>query len=215
MQQLWQFDQSAFRAIHLGLHQDWLDPFFWVVSSTGLGWVQLLVVLIPPVFLSRKLKELEARTVRTFFRAAVASWKDPVYLVGPLLSVWAIGSILSTVVIKKSIERERPSLFAFARPQEGFEYNSFPSGHTTTSFAIAFMLLFVSWKTPRWWVGPLGLAWASLVGFSRIYRGVHWPTDVLGGVCCGLIAASITYLLMRRTADAVDAEATPETAPSP
>jgi undecaprenyl-diphosphatase len=203
MQSLWQFDQDAFRAIHVGLHRDWLDPVFWVISSTGLGWLQLLVILIPPIILSHRLRELKERTVRTIFRAFIASWRDPVYLVGPLFSVWAIGSILSTAILKKSIERERPSNFIFAQPQEGFYYSSFPSGHTTTSFAIAFMLLFVTWKSPRWWVGLLGMVWASLVGFSRVYRGVHWPTDVLGGICCGLVAASVTYIFMRQVAESV------------
>lgn len=206
MQWLWRFDQDAFRAIHVGLHRDWLDPVFWIVSSSGLGWVQACVVLLLPLLLSRRFREWRQpslrETFRTLFRASVTSWRDPLYLVGPMLFVIVLSGTILSGLAKRSIERERPSNFVFAHPQESFYFGSFPSGHTTTSFAIGFMLLFVTWKTPRWWVGVLGISWASLVGFSRIYRGVHWPTDVLAGACCGLVAACVTYLLMRKIAEA-------------
>lgn len=200
VQWLWQFDQDAYRAIHIGLHRDWLDPLFWIVSSSGLGWVQAIVVLILPVLASHRRGEL-LHPGRSLFRGAWQSWRDPIYLVGPMLFAIAFsGLVLSGVLKKMLIERERPSNFSFAHPQETFYYNSFPSGHTTTTFAVAFMLLFVTWDTPhrRW--GRGAMVWACLVGFSRIYRGVHWPTDVLGGVFAGLVSACLAYLLARRVA---------------
>ncbi|HWA83360.1 MAG TPA: phosphatase PAP2 family protein, partial [Fimbriimonadaceae bacterium] len=76
-----------------------------------------------------------------------------------------------------------------------FGANSFPSGHTTTAFAIAFLLFLMTRKKECAWVGQVALGWAVLVGVSRVYRGVHWPTDVIGGAFAGLFSACLIYLL--------------------
>ena len=61
---------------------------------------------------------------------------------------------------------------------------SFPSGHTCASFAAAFAL----YRTlPRKW-GIACLVLAALISFSRLYVGVHYPSDVLGGVVVGIFA---------------------------
>ncbi|HHL40657.1 MAG TPA: phosphatase PAP2 family protein [Deltaproteobacteria bacterium] len=70
-------------------------------------------------------------------------------------------------------------------------FNSFPSGHTTTSFAIAFVL---ARYYPR--LAPLFYALASLVGLSRVALGSHYPTDIVGGAVLGLASA---YFLVNRT----------------
>ena len=61
---------------------------------------------------------------------------------------------------------------------------SFPSGHTCASFAAAFAL----YKTlPRRW-GIACLVLAALISLSRLYVGVHYPSDVLGGAAVGIFA---------------------------
>lgn len=62
--------------------------------------------------------------------------------------------------------------------------SSFPSGHTTVAFAGATVLAF---DEPR--LAPIGYAFAVLVGLSRIYEGVHYPTDVLAGAALGSLTA--------------------------
>jgi len=62
------------------------------------------------------------------------------------------------------------------------ESTSFPSGHTSTSFAVATAL---SRAYPKWYVIAPSYLWAGSVGYSRMYLGVHYPSDVVGGAMLG------------------------------
>lgn len=197
---LWALDLNLFRWIHVEGHRDWLDPFFWVLSTTGLGWVQALAILLVPLALGGNAKRILQHPGRTWLRATWHTWRDPIYAVGPMLTTLAVSGLLFSQGIKNTLERDRPSQLAVSAPQEGFQYSSFPSGHTTTSFALAFMLFFLTRQTRHAWVGWAGLAWAFLVGYSRIYRGVHWPSDVLGGVFAGLATASLVLMALQTMA---------------
>ena len=70
---------------------------------------------------------------------------------------------------------------------------SFPSGHTAVSFAAATAIYAINRK----W-GIAAYAFAVLMGFSRLYLGVHFPLDVLGGALVGTVAAEIVIGLMKR-----------------
>ncbi len=133
---------------------------------------------------------------RTPRRLRKSDWRRSA---GPLLLAVGLASLINTGILKKAIPRERPSNLPDALPQESFFHNSFPSGHTATSFAIALTILFLTWRTPRAWWGAIALVWAALVGLSRIYRGVHWPSDVLGGALVGLGCAALVAILLPRS----------------
>ena len=173
MRWLYDFDMNAFGAIHVDLHRVWLDPILWVITGTGLGWVQVLLIL--PLLRYRSTK----------------------YYVLPLLLTLLISGFVVADGLKLLIPRDRPSNLAITilQDERGFAH-SFPSGHTSTAFGIAFMLLLLTRKTDRAWVGQTSLIWASLVGFSRIYRGLHWPTDVIAGVFVGLFSATVVYFIL-------------------
>ena len=64
---------------------------------------------------------------------------------------------------------------------------SFPSDHATAAFAIAFGILFVTRRA-----GWLFVAWAALIGISRVLAGMHYPTDVLAGAVVGLVSGYFT-----------------------
>jgi undecaprenyl-diphosphatase len=161
---LWQWDQNVFRAIHLDGHRPWLDPFFWVISTTGLGYVHGVAILI-------------------------YCWaRKQMFLFMPLTIAWALPGILNGP-FKEWLPRERPSNYIWAREQERFYGDSFASGHSATSFGLGLYIAFLMWDGPyrRWaWVPVL---WSMLVGYSRIYRGVHWATDVIAAFFIGLLVA--------------------------
>jgi undecaprenyl-diphosphatase len=71
---------------------------------------------------------------------------------------------------------------------------SFPSGHAATSFAAATVLSF-AW--PRW--APAFFLLALAIGFSRVYVGVHYPLDIVGGALLGIgVAIALRWLLASR-----------------
>jgi len=71
---------------------------------------------------------------------------------------------------------------------------SFPSGHTATAFTMALILAYMIDKKIWSAVFPL---MAFLVGYSRIYLAQHFPTDVLAGMCIGIISAILSLLIYR------------------
>jgi undecaprenyl-diphosphatase len=70
---------------------------------------------------------------------------------------------------------------------------SFPSGHTATSFACATVLAAL---VPR--AAPFVYVLALAIGYSRLYVGVHWPIDVLGGAVLGVATALLLLAIARR-----------------
>lgn len=110
-----------------------------------------------------------------------------------------VPDVIGKKVIKESVQRERPvhvpEVQALVRaPVSGY---SFISNHAANSFALATFCVLVFSAKAAWLLGI-----AALVGYSRIYCGVHFPTDVLAGalfgVMMGILVAKL-YLRLART----------------
>ena len=105
-----------------------------------------------------------------------------------------IGLIVTNVILKNWVARIRPyeliqGLECIVGKAKDF---SFPSGHATNSLACSWVLFR---KAPRKWGVP-ALVLAILISLSRLYVGIHYPTDVLGGAVIGLGSAALSLRLV-------------------
>jgi undecaprenyl-diphosphatase len=98
------------------------------------------------------------------------------------------GSVLLIQITKYIFERQRPDSNNLLERANGF---SFPSGHATGSFAVLGAIFYIMGRDcprryQRYTIWLLGALVALMIGVSRVYLGVHYPTDVIGGFLLGL-----------------------------
>lgn len=120
-----------------------------------------------------------------------------------------IGGFLVNYLMKLSFHRTRPP-HPLIDPLQNF---SFPSGHATSGFIFYGFLAYLVWKTslPRplkYILATLLVLFSLLVGFSRVYLRVHYPSDVLAGFCIGFAWLLLTLFLFERLKKKTDAEQT-------
>lgn len=172
MNAIFNFDASILLFIQNVVRQPWLSPiviFITHLGDKGIMWIALTLALI-----------VLRRTRRTGVTSAVAM---------------VIGLLAVNLVLKNWIARIRPyelveGLQRIIEKQKDF---SFPSGHACNSFAAGWAM-FRGLKK-RWGVPALILA--ILISLSRMYVGVHYPTDVLAGAAIGIAAAEAARAIVR------------------
>ncbi|WP_273845883.1 phosphatase PAP2 family protein [Rubrobacter calidifluminis] len=111
------------------------------------------------------------------------------------MPVCTVGDMVLTTIVKDTVERIRPHLFHFPGYPIPHSF-SFPSGHADMAVAfygvLALLLARLLSGGWRWLVLAAGLLLVLIIGFSRIYLGVHYPSDVLGGYLLAGFWASLT-----------------------
>jgi undecaprenyl-diphosphatase len=167
-EQEWAPFDAAVRAFLLQHRSPPLDVLFRTATFVGSAWVVAPLCILAAVLLWRRGHQR--------FTAAV--------VVAPILGSGLIP------LLKAGFERARP---AGALAAHVASY-SFPSGHATTSSAVAFTFAWVLLRerlAPRPLVIALGLLLPLTIGLSRIYLDVHWATDVLAGWAVGCFVAAV------------------------
>ena len=109
------------------------------------------------------------------------------------------GAILTNFILKDMVARPRPYMSGILEYKDWWQYAgmvtesdfSFPSGHTTAITAAMMSLVYIAKTKKKYWC----ILFIFLMGISRNYLMVHYPTDVIGGMISGLIAATVAYFI--------------------
>jgi undecaprenyl-diphosphatase len=163
------FDDTILLYIKTNMHGHIMDKFMVIITSLGNGGI-IWIVIAGLLMLNKKYRNIGLMAL------------------GALI----LSTILGEGILKHVIQRIRPSAdipavnLLISKP---LSY-SFPSGHTTSSFAAAGVLAkyFKDYA-------PEFFTLASLIAFSRLYLYVHYPTDVLAGIILGLICSKIVICI--------------------
>lgn len=154
------------------------DNIMWVLSRTN---VWILFYLFVALFLFYNTVKKEAALILLFFILTIV-----------------VCDQFSSGLIKPFFERLRPthhpdfkSLVDIVHGHRGGGF-SFISGHATNSFGFS---VFLSLLFRNRWVTGVALIWATLISYSRIYLGMHFISDVVGGMLAGTFIAMVLYVV--------------------
>jgi len=175
-----EIDKQLFLFLN-GLHTTWLDPVMFFISGRK-EWIPLYAFLV----------YLLVRNYR---------WQSLYYIAGIALAV-LLADQFTSGFMKPFFERLRPShdpeigpLTHIVNDYRGGSFG-FASSHAANTFAVAtwFFLVFrTKYKTITWM-----FLWSSVVSYSRIYLGVHYPSDILVGAVVGTVMALGVYWVIRK-----------------
>jgi undecaprenyl-diphosphatase len=169
---IYSVDNSILDFINNNLHYPWLDKLMIGLTNLGDGgilWIALALGLI----------------VRKKYRKSGFM----------ILIAIMLGAIFGELIIKNIVQRARPFThfpgmeLLINKPNS----YSFPSGHTTASFASAGILSYCFRKyTVAFYI------LAALIAFSRLYLYVHYPSDILGGIVLGSLSCLLTIYIFKK-----------------
>ncbi|MEG4801064.1 phosphatase PAP2 family protein [Microcoleus sp. ARI1-B5] len=103
------------------------------------------------------------------------------------IAITGAGAIGLNILLKQLFARDRPQLWERAVE---VKFYSFPSGHAMISMVVYGLLGYLlgsRFPKQRWWIYSLTVVLIAAIGLSRLYLGVHWPTDVIAGYIAGFV----------------------------
>jgi undecaprenyl-diphosphatase len=166
------FDVSILNFLHAHANK-FLDSFFIAVTTLGSPIVMIILAAIVATILlfHKKQKDLTL-----------------------IIVLGVAGAGIANVILKLLFHRDRPSSWHPMIVESGF---SFPSGHAMLSAAAITAIVIALWRTKwRWPALIIGGLFVLLVGVSRLYLGVHYPSDIIAGWCVSIAwVVLIGYLI--------------------
>jgi undecaprenyl-diphosphatase len=192
LEQLLHIDTEILLAIN-GWHAPWADRVMWIISEKT-TWFALYGLLIG--LLIHKYRKPAANAVK---------WlqKVPVCVVMIVMIVLAVGlaDFVASGILKDLVARPRPSrvseLEGVLHLVNGYKSGQFGfvSSHAANTMACG-MLFSLIWRKK---IATLGLMlWVAMNCYSRMYLGVHYPLDIIGGLLVGALVAAVAYWCLRR-----------------
>lgn len=185
------FDQSFLREIN-SHSNSFLNSFFLVVTEAG-----------GPVVMS-------VLTIALFAYSVYKKYRYNALLIAAGFG----GATILNYIVKITVERARPELWTRLINETTY---SFPSGHAASSSALAICIVAILWRT-KWRIPALIIApiIVGLIGFSRMYLGVHYLTDVVAGWMLSIawLTLVIVVLYTRRSQKRASAEQSAANSPA-
>jgi len=173
------WDTHLFLLIN-GIHVPFFDNFMWAVSDK-LCWIPLYISVL---------------------YVLIKSWKkESIWLIISIILCIVISDQVASGILKDLVKRIRPShvetlkgVVHLVHGYSGGNYG-FASSHAANSFGFAVLTSLIFNR--KIYSGSI-ITWAIITAYSRIYLGVHYPLDVLGGAVIGSLAALLCYWLIRK-----------------
>lgn len=182
METLEQIDRNLFLFLN-DCHAPWLDTIMWYVSTTVL-WIPLFLFFL----------------LYAYRKGGV--WMAVTLLLGAAVCI-ALTDLTSVHLFKEVFLRYRPTHnleigdMVKTVVHNGNEYRGgtygFISSHAANYAGLATFMFLLFRTYSKWWL--LLFFWMVLIGYSRIYLGVHYPADILGGFIVGALAGFLVYKL--------------------
>ena len=183
METIVQWDKDLFNFFNHCCYSGPMDTFMLWVSNKWI-WIPLYATLLLFIYLHFK--------------------KNILWILLAVALMVASTDLISTRVFKYNVERWRP-----CRPEANLDFAvrtlpdvncskyGFVSSHAANTFGLAVFVGLLFFNKKKWVLFSL-LFWAALVSFSRIYLGVHYPLDIVGGAIVGMACAAFWLWLFKR-----------------
>ncbi len=150
----------------------WDVPLLLAVHSTANPQLDVVVTMLTKLGVFWGVFPIATVTALVLFNRR--RWRSLTYLIVTLL-----GSIIINRTAKVLLHRVRPHLWESPAPE--FDYG-FPSGHAMSSMTFVAVLVILTWGSRwRWLVLIVGTIFVLVIGWTRLYLGVHYPSDILAG----------------------------------
>ncbi|MDR2928335.1 MAG: phosphatase PAP2 family protein [Cytophagaceae bacterium] len=173
------FDKDLFLYLN-GVHSPFWDNFFWIFTGTAV-WIPFYITVVTALFVRHK--------------------KQGIWTLLAIIAVIVLCDQVSSSIFKDAFERLRPShepaledVVRLLNGKKGGLYG-FISSHAANSFGLA---TFTALLFRKWYYSITVFAWAAINSYSRIYMGLHYPGDILGGLVAGILLGMLVYSLYKR-----------------
>lgn len=191
LEQLIHIDTEILLAIN-GWHAPWADRLMWIISAKA-TWIPLYALLIG--LLVWRYRKPASRSMKWLQKVPVC-----VVLIVVIAAAIGLADFIASGILKEWVARPRPTrvpeLEGVLHLVNGYKSGryGFVSSHAANTMACA-LLFSLIWRNK---IATIGLMlWVAMNCYSRMYLGVHYPTDILGGLIVGSLVAVAAYWFCR------------------